>query len=166
MEIITVSKLKRFIIAKTVVEKQQLFKSTFASGNKIIRQIEGRAGYNTYWLNGNNWELFSHQNIVSNIIEIDKETEKKLPNYVNICWVAKTFQIEVPLGFELDEKSYNCQVNVKINNVEKFLTKSGIESWEQETRGGLTYEYLSEYFVVPNSETKQHGLSIMLRNAF
>ena len=112
-------------------------------------------------------DLLSDDSQLGKVITEEEIKNKKntLPDYVNLFWIIDFSErnphiMNIPWGIE----GFNGVVQAAIANKEKFIKQYASSSWERETRDGVTYEYLSEYFI--NSNSEQSGLSIELRDLF
>lgn len=169
-KIISVSKQKEFLVAKTCVGRDSLYGGLFP---KPFTRIEGRQGYTMYYLAPNDQENGALVNLTNEDLVATFSMEDKgikhgtLPLDVNFFWVKnKGANISIPLGFTIGRKTYNGIVKVEVKSMESFILQYGGMAWEQEVRDGITYLYLSEYFIDPKSEQKQKGISIELRDLF
>lgn len=164
---------KNFIIARVSVNKSNLvWKKLFSQGDaSIIIPM----GYSLYYTIGgvlNKYDDNSNIEVKASCVfgqieKLSKSKDKSQSPNTTLYWIRNNsnYTIKVPWGIVYSEsgKGYNGQIKLRvdINNINNFVSGCMCEL-DAENKDGLTFEYLSEYFV--NDKNEQKGLSITIRD--
>lgn len=156
---------KNFIIARVAVNTADLIGKKFFSHNDT--QVMIPMGYSLYYTVGDTLERFEsgeNQKVKSTkLFTKIKDTSDTTTLY----WLRKSsdnhYKITVPWGiaFPKGGRGYNGQITLEFNiDGTDFISKC-MCACEIETKDGLNYEYLSEYYV--NAKNELQGLSVAIR---